>query len=93
MLNKQGFDLWANEYDHTVQVSEDNNLYPFAGYKKIMNTIFNEVMQKKQSKVLDGIKLATARSAIIVACGFVGSISSTSCCSTAVPYRWGCSAR
>lgn len=53
MLNKQGFDLWANEYDQTVQVSEENNLYPFAGYKKIVNTIFNEVMQKEQSKVFD----------------------------------------
>ena len=53
MLNKQGFNLWANDYDQTVQVSEDNNLYPFAGYKKVLSTIFNEVMQKKQSKVLD----------------------------------------
>ena len=32
MLSKQGFDLWANEYDRTVQVSEESNLYPFAGY-------------------------------------------------------------
>ena len=53
MLNKQGFDLWANKYDQTVNQSEEDNLYPFAGYKKIMNTIFNEVMQKEQSKVLD----------------------------------------
>ena len=53
MLNKQGFDLWANEYDETVKVSEESNLYPFAGYKEILNTIFNEVMQKEQSKVLD----------------------------------------
>ncbi|MEK5037596.1 class I SAM-dependent methyltransferase [Sporosarcina sp. FSL K6-3457] len=53
MLSKQGFDLWANDYDQTVQVSENNDLYPFAGYKKIINTIFNEVMQQKQSKVLD----------------------------------------
>jgi putative AdoMet-dependent methyltransferase len=53
MLNKQGFDLWANDYDLTVQVSEEGNIYPFAGYKKILNTIFNEVMQNKQSNVLD----------------------------------------
>ncbi|QUW20271.1 class I SAM-dependent methyltransferase [Sporosarcina sp. Marseille-Q4063] len=53
MLNKQGFDLWANEYDQTVKVSEESNVYPFAGYKKILNTIFNEVMQTVQSKVLD----------------------------------------
>ncbi len=53
MLNSQGFDLWANDYDKTVKVSEENNLYPFAGYKNILNIIFNEVMKKKQSKVLD----------------------------------------
>ena len=53
MLNKQGFDLWANEYDQTVQVSEERNVYPFAGYKEILNTIFNEVMQNEKSMVLD----------------------------------------
>ena len=53
MLNKQGFDLWANEYDQTVRISEESNLYPFAGYKEILNTIFNEVMQNEKSEVLD----------------------------------------
>jgi putative AdoMet-dependent methyltransferase len=53
MLNKQGFDLWANDYDQTVQISEENNLYPFAGYKEILNTIFNEAMQTECSHVLD----------------------------------------
>lgn len=27
MLNKQGFNLWAEDYDKTLQVSEENNLY------------------------------------------------------------------
>lgn len=53
MLNKQGFDLWASDYDKTVQLSEESNLYPFAGYKTILNIIYNEIMQRKQSKVLD----------------------------------------
>ena len=53
MLNKQGFDLWASGYDQTVRVSEESNLYPFAGYKEILNTIFNEVMQNEKSMVLD----------------------------------------
>ena len=53
MLNKQGFDLWANDYDRTVQLSEENNEYPFAGYKEVLNLIFNEAMQKEQSNVLD----------------------------------------
>ena len=50
MLNKQGFNLWANDYDKTVKVSEENNLYPFAGYKKILNTIFNEIMQNNNQR-------------------------------------------
>src|SRR5690625_4185725 len=53
MLNSQDFNLWADNYDQTVQVSEENNLYPFVGYRKILNTIFNEVMQKEASNVLD----------------------------------------
>ncbi|MDG5471697.1 class I SAM-dependent methyltransferase [Jeotgalibacillus sp. ET6] len=53
MLDQKGFNLWANEYDKTVQVSEENNVYPFAGYKKSLNMIFNEVMKNPQSTVLD----------------------------------------
>ncbi|MFC5735591.1 class I SAM-dependent methyltransferase [Cytobacillus gottheilii] len=53
MLNNHGFDLWADQYDKTVQISEENNQYPFAGYKKILNAIFNEIMQLKHAKVLD----------------------------------------
>ncbi|MBK3496315.1 class I SAM-dependent methyltransferase [Viridibacillus sp. YIM B01967] len=53
MLNQQGFNLWADGYDKTVQLSEENNQYPFAGYKAILGTIFNEIMQKEESSVLD----------------------------------------
>ncbi|WP_079508627.1 class I SAM-dependent methyltransferase [Mesobacillus jeotgali] len=53
MLDKQGFDLWADGYDKTVQVSEENGVYPFAGYKAILSTIFNEVMGKENARVLD----------------------------------------
>ncbi|MBT2636909.1 class I SAM-dependent methyltransferase [Bacillus sp. ISL-39] len=53
MLNKLGFDLWADGYDKTVQVSEENGVYPFAGYRTILNTIFNEVMEKENARVLD----------------------------------------
>lgn len=64
MLNKQGFNLWADSYDKTVQVSEENGVYPFAGYRAILNTIFNEVMESKDSRVLDigfGTGVLTAR--------------------------------
>ncbi|MBR7553142.1 class I SAM-dependent DNA methyltransferase [Allobacillus sp. GCM10007491] len=63
MLNKQGFNLWADYYDRTVQLSEENDSYPFAGYKEILNTIFNEAMQTEQSSVLDiGIGTGTLTS-------------------------------
>src|SRR5699024_398834 len=48
-----GFDLWADNYDQTVLKSEERNVYPFAGYRKILNVIYNEVMQKQHSSVLD----------------------------------------
>ncbi|GKV68628.1 hypothetical protein NCCP2716_11260 [Sporosarcina sp. NCCP-2716] len=53
MLTSKGFDLWADEYDKTVQLSEESNTYPFAGYKEILNVIFNESMQKPNSDILD----------------------------------------
>lgn len=64
ILNKQGFDLWADDYDQTVQLSEENNQYPFAGYKAILNKIFNEVMDVPASTVLDigfGTGILTAK--------------------------------
>jgi len=36
MLDNQGFNLWADDYDKTVQISEENHLYPFAGYKEYL---------------------------------------------------------
>lgn len=53
MLDNKGFNVWANNYDETVEISEKNNTYPFAGYTEILNKIFNEVIQKKNSRVLD----------------------------------------
>ena len=36
MLNNKGFDLWADSYDKTVGISDEENTYPFAGYKKFL---------------------------------------------------------
>ena len=33
MLDNKGFDLWADGYDKSVGLSEEENTYPFAGYK------------------------------------------------------------
>jgi putative AdoMet-dependent methyltransferase len=53
MLSKQDFDLWANGYDKTVQVSKESGVYPFAEYRAILNAIFKKVMGKENARVLD----------------------------------------
>lgn len=53
MLNNQGFDLWANDYDRTVNISEENNEYPFAGYKDVLNYIYNQVREQSSPSILD----------------------------------------
>lgn len=53
MLDSKGFDLWADEYDKSVGLSEEENTYPFAGYKKILGTIYKTIMEKPDPTVLD----------------------------------------
>ena len=53
MLDSKGFDLWADGYDKAVGVSDEENTYPFAGYKKVLSTIFQTVMEKPDAVVLD----------------------------------------
>lgn len=40
MLNNKGFDLWADGYDKTVGISDEENTYPFAGYKRYLGSFF-----------------------------------------------------
>ena len=53
MLSKEGFDLWADGYDQAVGISDEENTYPFAGYKDVLGSIFQTVMRKKNATVLD----------------------------------------
>lgn len=53
MLDKKGFDLWADGYDKTVGVSDEDNTYPFAGYKKILGQIFQIIIEKPGAVILD----------------------------------------
>ena len=53
MLNSKGFDLWADNYDETVGISDNDNTYPFAGYKKILNDIYNCVLEGYSKNILD----------------------------------------
>lgn len=64
MLNNTGFDLWADGYDKAVGISDEENSYPFAGYKQILASIFQTIMEKPHSSVLDigfGTGTLTAR--------------------------------
>lgn len=64
MLDNRGFDLWADGYDAEVGLSDEENSYPFAGYKDVLGGIFKEVMTKGNARVLDigfGTGTLTAR--------------------------------
>ena len=50
MLDNKGFDLWADDYDKSVSLSEENDEYPFAGYKNVLNMIYNEIRGAKTEK-------------------------------------------
>lgn len=53
MLDDKGFDLWAKTYDQTVEETDDEKSYPFAGYKEIINEIYKRILISKANKVLD----------------------------------------
>ena len=45
MLSNKGFDLWADGYDSSVGLSDDENSYPFAGYKSVLGIIYRAIME------------------------------------------------
>ena len=53
MLNNKEFDLWADGYDKTVGISDEENTYPFAGYKKVLGFVFQTIMEDPNAVVLD----------------------------------------
>lgn len=53
MLNDKGFNLWAEGYDVSVGLSDESNTYPFAGYKRVLNRVYQMVLEKDQPAVLD----------------------------------------
>ena len=53
MLDSKGFDLWAEGYDVSVGLSDEDNSYPFAGYKKVLGAIYSKVLQRGCGCVLD----------------------------------------
>lgn len=53
MLNDVGFDLWADGYDKSVGLSDENGTYPFAGYKEVLGQIYDRVLSAQGKTVLD----------------------------------------
>lgn len=53
MLDSKGFNMWADGYDMSVNLCEEDNEYPFAGYKSVLNRIYSEIHKKINGKILD----------------------------------------
>ena len=53
MLDGKGFDLWADGYDKSVDLSEESGGYPFAGYKQVLGEIYRRVREHGGADVLD----------------------------------------
>ena len=53
MLKETGFDLWADGYDKSVGLTDENNAYPFAGYRQILGEIYARVLGAEARTVLD----------------------------------------
>lgn len=45
--------MWADDYDKSVGLSDEDGTYPFAGYKMLLNFIYNRVLHGKAKKILD----------------------------------------
>ena len=53
MLDSRGFDFWADGYDRSVDISDEDNTYPFAGYKKVLAGIYEAIRKGQGKRVLD----------------------------------------
>jgi putative AdoMet-dependent methyltransferase len=71
MLDSSVFDVWSGSYDEEVRLADENDEYPFAGYKRIMDLIFAAVAKRTTAKVLDvGIGTGTLATALY-GCGHI----------------------
>lgn len=53
MLDKNGFDLWADGYDKAVGLSDNSDTYPFAGYRQVLALIYSRCLSRGMPTVLD----------------------------------------
>lgn len=53
MLDSEGFDLWADGYDRSVDICDEEDTYPFAGYKKVLAAIYDAIRSRQGKRILD----------------------------------------
>lgn len=53
MLDSSEFDLWADGYDESVGLSDEADTYPFAGYKRVLGRIYDDILSSSKRVVLD----------------------------------------
>ncbi len=53
MLNEEGFDRWAEDYDADTARSDGEGSYPFAGYRRVLDAIARRVLARGTPTVLD----------------------------------------
>ncbi|MEW8954885.1 class I SAM-dependent methyltransferase [Clostridium sp.] len=51
MLDSKGFDIWAKEYDKSVEIGDEE--YPFHGYYQVLQCVYNLINGKESKKILD----------------------------------------
>lgn len=53
VLDGAGFDLWADGYDQSVRISDEEQTYPFAGYKRVLGKVYDAVRSVDGRRVLE----------------------------------------
>ena len=53
MLSDRRFDLWADDYDQSVGLCDEEGAYPFAGYRAVLGEIYRRVLEGSARSVLD----------------------------------------
>lgn len=53
MLDKEGFNNWADSYNSTVKKSDEDQTYPFAGYEEVLSDIYKIIILKNKASILD----------------------------------------
>ena len=53
MLDEKGFDLWADGYDRSVGLCDEDGSYPFAGYREVLNRVCRRVLTADRPRVLE----------------------------------------